>query len=157
MFNNQKIKVTHFVIASLTLLTMISCAKDQNSFVPYAPVDFYIPLATNNHLTIPGNSIMYRGQGYAGVIVTCFNSDQYYAFDACCPYEALKTCTVELTPLSGLSFPGMVYSTEVTVKCKCCGSEYNLLGGGYSTKGPSSRPLKQYQVVAITGRLWVHN
>jgi nitrite reductase/ring-hydroxylating ferredoxin subunit len=157
MFKNQKIKVTHFVIAALTLLAMFSCAKDQNSFVPYVPVDFYIPLATNNHLTIPGNSIMFRGYGYAGVIVICVNPSEYHAYDACCSFETLKTCSVEVTPLSGLSSGGIIFSSDVSGKCKCCGSEYNLFGGGFVTKGPSSHGMQQYQVSVISDRLWIHN
>ena len=157
MFNKSTIKRTQFVISILTTLILASCSKDQNSFVPYTPVDFYIPLATNNHLTIPANSITYRNQGYAGIIVMCINPTQYYAFEACCPYETLSTCSAELDPIQGQSSPGMVYSSSVTGKCKCCGSEYSLFGGGYPTKGPSSRSLQQYQVAVIGGRLWIHN
>ena len=138
-------------------LIAVSCAKDQNSFVPYTTVDFYIPLATNNHLTIPGNSITYKNQGYAGIIVMCVNETQYYAFDACCPYETLPTCSADLVPIQGLSNSIFVYSSSITAKCKCCGSVFNLFGGGYPTKGPASRNLQQYQVVLIGDRLWVHN
>lgn len=157
MFKKNTIFGSQIIISILTLLIIISCAKDQNSFVPYRSVDFYIPLATNNHLTIPGNSITYKNQGYAGIIVMCVNPTQYNAFDACCPYETLYTCSVELDPIQGLSNSLMVYSSSVTGKCKCCGSEFNLFGGGYPTKGPASRTLQQYQVVIVGGRLWVHN
>jgi len=157
MFKNRIIKFSQIVTTVLFFLTMVSCSKDQNSFVPYIQVNFYIPLATNNHLTIPGNSITYRNQGFAGIIVMCINPTQYYAFDACCPYETLSTCSTELDPIKGLSSPGMVFSSSVAGKCKCCGSEYSLFGGGYPTKGPSSRSLQQYQVAQIGGRLWVHN
>jgi nitrite reductase/ring-hydroxylating ferredoxin subunit len=155
----QKITIlkSQIVLGTLALLITSSCSKNQNSFVPYTTVDFYIPLATNNHLTIPGNSITYRNQGYGGIIVMCINPTQYYAFDACCPYEALSTCTAELDPIKGLSNSLMVYSSSVVGKCKCCGSEFSLFGGGYPTKGPASRPLQQYQVEVIGGRLWVHN
>jgi len=157
MFKKNTIKRLRIAIYVLNLLIFASCSKDQNSFVPYTPVDFYIPLATNNHLTIPGNSITYRNQGFAGIIVMCISPTQYYAFDACCPYESLSTCSAELDPIKGLSSPGMVFSSSVSGKCKCCSSEYSLFGGGYPTKGPSSRSLQQYQVAIIGGRLWIHN
>jgi nitrite reductase/ring-hydroxylating ferredoxin subunit len=157
MFKKSTILRTRIVIGTFVLLIAVSCAKDQNSFVPYSSVDFYIPLATNNHLTIPGNSITYRNQGYAGIIVMCVNPEQYYAFDACCPYEVLPTCSVELNAIPGLSNSVVVYSSSVSGKCKCCSSEFSLFGGGYVTKGPASRSLQQYQVVVVGGRLWIHN
>lgn len=158
MFKNQVIKLTRILIAVLTALTAVTCSKDQNSFVPYVPVDFYIPLATNNHLTIPGNSITFKDEGYAGVIVICVNPSQYYAFDATCSFETLPTCTVEADgPIKGLSSARVIFSTGPSGKCKCCASEYSLFGGGYPTKAPSSRSLQQYQVVEIGGRLRVHN
>ncbi len=157
MFNKNTIFYSQIVIIGITLLISTSCAKDQNSFVPYRAVDFYIPLATNNHLTIPGNSITYKNQGFAGIIIMCVNPTQYYAFDACCPYETLPTCSAEPDPIQGLSNSITIYSSSVIGKCKCCGSEFNLFGGGYPTKGPASRSLQQYQVVLVGGRLWIHN
>ncbi len=157
MFKKKiKIRIPLFTAAT-ALIIAFSCAKDQNSFVPYRPVDFYIPLATNNHLTIPGNSITFRNQGYTGITVMCISPTQYYAFDACCPYETLSSCGAEPDPIQGLSNSMMVYSSSVTARCKCCSSEFNLFGGGYPTKGPAARSLQQYPVVAVGGRLWVHN
>src|SRR5512146_312624 len=98
MFKKSSIKTGQIIIGILMLLNLASCTKDQNSFVPYTPIDFYIPLATNNHLTIPGNSITYRNQGYTGITVICINPTQYYAFDACCPYETLSSCGAEPDP-----------------------------------------------------------
>ena len=157
MLKNQIKKLTQIVFISLTLLTTITCSKDQNSFVPYVPVSKYIDLNLYNHLTIPGNSITFRDEGYAGIIVMCVNPSQYYAFDACCPYETLPSCPVNLTPIAGLSSTDMIFSSSVAGTCKCCGSQYSLFGGGYPTKGPSAHVLQQYQVALIGGMLYVHN
>jgi hypothetical protein len=157
MFKKSTTARAQIVIGTLMLLNMTSCTKDQNSFVPYTQIDFYVPLATNNHLTIPGNSITYRNQGYSGITVICINSSQYYAFDTCCPNEILSSCWAEPYPIPALSSSGIVFSSSVTAKCKCCGSEFSLFGGGYQTKGPATRGLQQYQVVAVGGRLWIHN
>lgn len=126
----------------LFLLSANSCQKNQQSFIPEVPVDFYINLATNNDLTVPGNYQVFPN-GYTGIIVIN-NGSGYYAFDTCCPYEAKASCTV--TPdASGIA------------TCSCCGSQYSLMGGGYPIEGPSSRNLQSYQVNDIGGRLWVHN
>jgi len=146
------------ILASVfMLLILAACSKDQNSFLPYRQVSFYKPLANYNHLTVPGNSITFQYYGYAGVIVICINENEYYAYDACCPYEVDKSCVVETDPIKNLSGGGLIYSSNATAKCKCCGSEFMLFGGGFASKGPAARPLQQYQVVNISGRLWVHN
>jgi nitrite reductase/ring-hydroxylating ferredoxin subunit len=140
-----------------TLLIFSTCAKDQNTFLPYKKVDLYIPLANYNHLTIPGNSITFQNYGYAGIIVICINETDYYAFDACCPYEIQQSCIAGAEPIKNLSGGGLIYSSNTTAKCKCCGSEFMLFSGGFASKGPAARPLQQYQVVNSGGRLWVHN
>ena len=159
MFKNQSIKAKQIVIAALTLLAMINCAKDQNAFVPYVPVNIYINLAANNHLTIPGNSYTDMTKGYAGIIVVCISTDppQYYAFDACCPYETLPTCPVNTVTIKALSTAAVIFSTESSGTCKCCGSIYSLWSGA-PTKGPSLHYLQLYQVQLLSGNLlWVHN
>jgi len=128
----------------LFVLFSAGCTSDDNDgYIPYVKVNFYISLATNNHLTIPGNSDLFKA-GYGGVIVICVNQSQYYAFDAACPYEAEHSCVV-------------VPEESTLGKCSCCGSEFSLFGGGYPTKGPAARNLKQYKVNVVNGRLWVHN
>jgi len=150
-------RVIHFLSVLLILFLSTRCADDQNSFLPYKPVDFYISLANYNHLTIPGNSITFPQYGFAGIIVMCVNSNEYYAYDASCPYEKLNSCRVEAERIDNLGSNGLIFSSSPSGKCKCCGSEYMLFGGGYSIKGPSSRPLQQYQVVQTGGRLQIHN
>lgn len=144
-------------IIIVVILTLSTCSKDQNTFLPYKKVDLFISLANYNHLTVPGNSITFQLYGYGGVIVMCVNENEYYAYDACCPYEVTKSCTVDTDPIKNLSGNGLIYSSYTTGKCKCCGSEFMLFGGGFASKGPAARPLQQYQVVNTGGRLWVHN
>jgi nitrite reductase/ring-hydroxylating ferredoxin subunit len=159
MFKNRIIKLTKIIIVGLSMLTLITCAKDQNSFLPYVPVNFYINLAANNHLTIPGNSYTDKSQGYGGVIVMCVSTDpaQYYAFDACCPYETLRTCSADPVPVKGLSSGMVIFSSESSGTCNCCGSVYSLWSGA-PTKGPSLHYLQLYQAQLLNGdQLWVHN
>lgn len=130
-----------------------SCSDNQDSFVPYAKVDQYIPLVNYNNLQIPGNSMTFPASGYAGLIVICINDQQYLAFDACCPYEGAKNSIVETNP----GQTGIVVGTNPVATCKVCGSQYMLFNGGYPIKGPSTRNLKQYQVTVMDNRLWIHN
>ena len=138
----------------LTLaLAVIACTDNQNSFVPYVKVDTYIPLVNYNNLLIAGNSMTFPTDGYAGLIVICISDQQYLAFDACCPFEGSRTSIVETNPGKA----GVVPSSNPVATCKICGSQYILFSGGYPTKGPSTRNLKQYQVTTLDNRLWVHN
>ena len=138
----------------LTLaLSSFSCTDNQNSFVPYAKVDEYFNLVNYNNLLIAGNSMTFPAFGYAGLIVICISDQNYLAFDACCPFEGSRTSIVETNP--GKS--GVVSSSNPVATCKICGSQYILFSGGYPTKGPSTRNLKQYQVTVLDNRLWVHN
>jgi nitrite reductase/ring-hydroxylating ferredoxin subunit len=148
--------ISRIVLYSFGLLiagSVFSCADNQNSFVPYAKVDKYVSLVNNNNLLIPGNSMTFPGDGYSGLIVICISEMQYAAYDACCPYEGTKLSYVETNP----GQTGIVASSNPVATCKTCGSQYILYNGGYAIKGPSSRPLKPYQVTVLDNRLWIHN
>ena len=139
------------------LLSLVSglfaCSDNQNTFVPYARVDTYLSLVNYNNLLIAGNSMTFPTEGYAGLIGMCIGDQQYLAFDACCPFEGSKTSIVETNP----GKTGVIASSNPVATCKICGSQYILFSGGYPTKGPSTRNLKQYQVTSLDNRLWVHN
>lgn len=137
------------LLASLFL----SCADNQNTFVPYTKVDKYISLINYNNLQIPGNSMTFPTDGYSGLIVVCVSDVQYLAFDACCPNEGTKLSTVETNP----GQTGIISSSNPLATCKVCGSQYILFNGGYPVKGPSTRNLKQYAVSVLDSRIWVHN
>lgn len=152
----RNLVISRIVLYSLGLMigaSVLSCADNQNSFVPYAKVDKYISLVNNNNLLIPGNSMTFPGDGYSGLIVICISEMQYAAYDACCPYEGTKASYVETNP----GQTGTVASSNPVATCKTCGSQYILYNGGYAIKGPSTRPLKPYQVTVLDNRLWIHN
>ncbi len=153
MWNIQTKRALQIIVATFLVLISTNCSDDQNNFVPYAKVNKYISLANYNTLYIPCNSVTFSSEGYAGLIVICINESQYYAFDACCPYEGTGTCLVK----TETNKTGTYASSNPIATCTCCGSQYNLFGGGYPTKGPSGRNLKQYQVSIVGDRLWIHN
>jgi len=146
-------KVIPLYLFFALIIGFLSCTDNQNSFVPYAKVDMYISLVNYNNLLIPGNSMTFPTAGYAGLIVICISDQQYFAYDACCPYEGTKNSIVETNP----GQTGIVFGSNPVATCKICGSQYILYNGGYPVKGPSTRNLKLYQVTVLDNRLWIHN
>jgi len=148
--------ILRFIFASFLLIPIagfFACKDNQNNFVPYVKVDKYISLVNYNNLLIPGNSMTFPADGYAGLIVICISDQQYLAYDACCPLEGTKTSIVETNPGQA----GIVLSSNPVATCKVCGSQYILYNGGYPVKGPSTRNLKQYAVTVLDNRIWIHN
>ena len=161
MFKLKCLLTAKTAIFTILLLLAINCSKDQNSFLPYTKVNLYIPLANYNHLTIPGNSILFRGYGYKGngVIVVCVNPDQnlYYAYDACCPFETDYTGVIGLVP-AAISTQDKIYSSDFFGTCNKCGSKFNLMTGGQPADGgPAIHYLQNYNIISGSGTLTVTN
>lgn len=160
MFKLKRIIIAKITISAIIIISLSSCSKDQNSFLPNVRVNKYIPLATYNHLKIPGNSVLFQQEGYKGLIVVCVNPDlgQYYAYDACCPYEKDYSGVVTIQPIKNLpSPPFTVFSSDFFCICNKCGSEFNLMGIGEPTKGPATHYLQRYNVISGFGSLTVTN
>jgi len=151
------VKVTFF---ALIILSFSNCSKDQNTFLPNVKVNLYIPLANYNHLTIPGNSVLFENEGYKGIIVVCVNPDlgQYFAYDACCPYEKDYSGTITVQPIKNLTSPPYtVFSSDFFGICDKCGSEFNLMGSGQPSKGPATHYLQSYNLIYGLNSLTVTN
>lgn len=160
MFKIKRIVITKIVIAFSILMLVVNCTKDQNTFLPYKKVYLPIPLATYNHLKIPGNSILFKNHGFKGVIVVCVNPElnQYYAYDACCPYEKDFSGTLITEPVPGLQTPpGTVFSSAFFGICNKCGSEFNLMASGQPVKGPAIHYLQNYNIITSFEYLTVSN
>lgn len=157
MFKLKRIIIAKIAISALIIMSVVNCAKDQNTFLPYKRVYLPIPLATNNHLTTPGSSILFLGLGVKGVIVVCVNPDlnQYFAYDACCPNEKDYSGVVEIEPVR--TEPGKVLSTAFVGICNKCGSEFSLMAGGQPIKGPAIHYLQNYKIITSFQYLTVTN
>ena len=151
--NSLKNRIYSGILLLMIALSYYSCTDNQNNFVPYARVDKYISLVNYNNLLIPGNSMTFPADGFAGLIVICISDMQYAAYDACCPFEGTRQSYIETNPGQN----GIYGSSNPAATCKTCGSQYILYNGGYPIKGPSNRNLKQYQVTVLDNRLWIHN
>ena len=160
MFTLKRITIAKVTIFILIVISLSNCSKDQNTFLPYVKVNLYIPLANYNHLTIPGNSVLFQNEGYKGIIVVCVNPDlgQYYAYDACCPYEKDYSGTVTIQPIKNLTSPPYtVFSSDFIGICDKCGSQFNLIAGGQPSKGPATHSLQSYNVMSGAVSLTVTN
>jgi len=156
MLTLKRIRISKIRIIALILLSAVNCSKDQNTFLPYVRINLPIPLGTNNHLTIPGNSILFRNYGVKGVIVVCVNPElnQYLAYDACCPLEKDYSGTVEIEQVR--IEPNKILSTAFVGICNKCGSEF-LLASGQPIKGPATHYLQSYNVLTSYQYLTVTN
>ena len=125
-------RLKYFVVFIFFILNLNSCDKEQITLIPDVPVSLIVDLNIMNELTVPGNSVLFEGFGFGGVIVYCELPGSYYAFDATCTYEISTNCNLKAEGILGT--------------CSCCGSQYVLLGGGYPSEGPATAPLKNYNV-----------
>ncbi len=132
-----------FLVSLFAVIVWSGCDKEKNRIIPYVPVRFEVNLNIVNELTIPGNSVFFKGPGYAGIIVLCESPGIYQAYDAACTHEISATCVVQNEGVLGT--------------CPCCGSQYVLMGGGYPAKGPASIPLQPYHVSVMGNIIRIYN
>jgi len=137
-------------LLSVLLITLFSCDK-REEYIPYVYVNFTVDLIINNDLTIPGNSFIFPGAGYGGVVVCCESYDYttpgnsiYHAYDATCTYEVSDTCRVTN---EGNSYYG---------ECPCCHTKYEFLSG-LPIEGVAVYGLKSYSTYLIGNKLYVKN
>lgn len=160
MFKFKRIITANILIPVLLIMLATGCTKDQNTFLPYTRINLRISLVNYNHLRIPGNSVLFQTEGYKGLIVVCVNPDlsQYYAFDACCPYEKDYSGTVTIQPVKNLySPPFTVFSSDFFGICNKCGSEFNLMGNGVIVKGPATHYLQSYNLTISENYVTITN
>mgnify|MGYP003768781165 CR=1 FL=1 len=124
-------------------LCVLSCDEDENRVIPYVTVSFTIDLSIVNDLTVTGNSVLFRGAGFGGVIVYCEYPGSYYAFDAACTHEVSQSCILKNEGLLGT--------------CPCCGSQFILTGSAYPSSGPATHPLQPYHVSVAGNKLHIYN
>ncbi len=122
------------------------CDRINNHPIPDVGVYFTINLIIENALMVPGNSVYFPLAGYGGVIISCEQPGSvYYAFDAACPNEAIRSCRVlRDEPLDNC--PCLL--NNLTLTCTCCESQF-LVFNGTLIRGPATTSLKQYNVTLL--------
>lgn len=131
------------VVLFMVMVPFAACDKEQNQVIPYVPVSFSVDLGIVNDLTVTGNSVYFRGPGFAGVVVYCEYPGSWQAYDA--------ACTHEIDPKVAVTLEGAVAT------CPRCGSQFLLAGGGYPVKGPATFPLQPYHVSVTGNTLRIYN
>lgn len=145
-------KIIRIALFSIASVVVFSCNKDINKeIIPDVPV--YIgPI----HITDPEYQELFNltygthvelDQGYMGngIVVVNMGNNEFAAYDCTCTHEIESGCFVRPDE-----------SNSIIVKCKCCGSTYELLNGSV-TQGPANYPLKKYKVTFNGEYLSIYN
>ncbi|NJM80479.1 MAG: hypothetical protein HC854_14245 [Flavobacterium sp.] len=124
------------------LFLSLGCSKEDrinnnNPFLPNFPVDLTINLnlPEYSNLQFVSNAIFIDNgiSGIRGIFVFNAGSNNYLAFDAACPNQALSNC-------STMTING------IKAVCACDGAEYSFFSG----QAPGKQyPMKQYRVQQI--------
>ncbi|HOK38089.1 MAG: hypothetical protein WHW07_05940 [Bacteroidales bacterium] len=128
----------------LMLIFIFSCHKEER--IPYADVDYriYLDLPEFSDLKTPGNYLKITG-GVRGIIIYCYFTDEYRAFERNCPYEPSN-------PDAVLD----VDSTGLFLVCKHCHSKF-MLSDGSKIEGPAKYPALQYGTYLENNILYIFN
>lgn len=131
-----------FLLLLPFVLFSCSCKKTSSlgaSPVLYKSVDTYVDYSgpTYAALANPGGYVYYNNAGNKGLIILQDFSGSFWAFDRTCPYHVTSPCATIYMANSGLN---MVCGSPD----RCCASTYGF--DGTVTHGPSTYPLKAYQV-----------
>ncbi len=127
------------------LVLMLGCAKNEDSIVPYVPINFTANINDPRLLQIktPGGALILSGYGYAGLIL--YNSgDGIRAYDACSTVNPEKKCAVKIDVVG------------VSVIDPCSGAKF-FLNDGSAAKAPAQRPLRRYQASLSNNNISVNN
>lgn len=130
-------------ILGICLFLIVSCGKDNSSFIPEVYVDYKISFVVFDQNDNADGVLIVNNQGYAGLIIRK-TIGGYVAFDRCSSVDPEKKCAV--TPDIG----------GITATDPCSGGKFFLLDGA-AVKAPAVRPLKQYQVLVSSFEIAVIN
>lgn len=139
----------------LFVLSIISCNKVDKSNLPYAYVNFKVDLAYKDRDLLDSLRCKIFTQrrldgefvGFSGILVICgftsIGTNDYYAYEICCPYEAKKEIMV-------------VPNDDGTATCPECGSVYDIANGnGARMTGPSPFDLRRFDVSKVGNDLYI--
>lgn len=134
----------------VVFFSLLACREIGEETVPYAYVNFSFNIDRDPSyyaLRATGGYVSVTGGALSNGIIIYRSGDTFYAYDRTCPYDPEKGVVT------------VVRSNSILAKDAVCGSEFSMPLGGQVQKGPSVRPLKQYQVSynSLTGDVYVYN
>ena len=85
-----------FFLIIITFSVVFQNCKNDNNYIPYAYVNFYVYLGDPEfyELNAIGNSVFYNYEGYKGIIIYRKSTDEFQIFDQCCSYEPTASCEI---------------------------------------------------------------
>lgn len=133
--------------SAVAVVLLGACDERPPDIVPSVKVQIAIQLELPefNHLTVPGNVLLVRHQGYMqhGVYVVheAISPNTFSAYDATCPKHLDRARATRLV--------------GTTANCPECATAYELLNYGLSADG--NHRLQPYAVDARGATVYVHN
>ncbi|WP_462264379.1 Rieske (2Fe-2S) protein [Mucilaginibacter sp.] len=139
----MRIKIAAVIIL---MLGLVSCGKDDGSYVPAVNVNFQLPLTDPrvSKLNAIGGAVTVEGYGVAGLVIYHRPDNTYAAFDRCSSYNPQNKCAVKLDD-SGL---------ELTDPCS--GAKFSVSDGS-PVKAPATKSLKAYNAYVYNFQIFVTN
>lgn len=134
------------MVLALYILLLLSCAKDDGTYIPDVYVNYSVPVndPSISALNSPGGAVVINGHGVAGIIIYRRADNVYMAYDRCSSVNPQNKCAVNLD------------NPSLTVTDPCSGAKFSLFDGT-PVKAPATKNLKQYQVTANSLYLMVTN
>ena len=141
-------KISNFLIASLLLLSFVSCKKESISQILYAQVNVTLSVITELSKLGIGSTIYCPTKGSTGIKgIILYRSDEtdFVAFERLCTYYPADTAAIVIEN-----------STGTIATCPKCGSKFELITGSIM-QGHAKFSLKQYQTYLQGNFLYITN
>jgi nitrite reductase/ring-hydroxylating ferredoxin subunit len=133
-------------VLTLSILLLLSCAKDDGTYIPDVYVNYTIPIndPSMSALNSAGGAVVISGHGVAGIIIYRRADNVFVAYDRCSSVNPQNKCAVTID------------NPSLTVTDPCSGAKFSLFDGT-PVKAPATKSLKSYQVTANSLYLMVTN
>ena len=133
-------------VLALSIVLLLSCAKDDGTYIPDVYVNYTIPIndPSMSALNSAGGAVVISGHGVAGIIIYRRADNVFVAYDRCSSVNPQNKCAVTLD------------NPSLTVTDPCSGAKFSLFDGT-PVKAPATKSLKSYQVTANSLYLMVTN
>ena len=130
-------------------IILLACGREQQIPVPYVYVNYtvYLNNPSNDHLRVPGGSLILPDLGNHGIIIyrrSIGDVNDFVAFDLTCTHEPTDECIVYID------------DTDFYLECPCCGSKYTIFDG-LVAQSPARWPLKPYQTAFNANTIRIYN
>ena len=141
-------KIHIFLLLAILFSLTTFCNDPNQGTIPYAYVNISIDLQDPEYINLQnvgGTEMITGGYNNNGIVVYRSGIDEFKAYDRTCPYNIEDDCRVYIDSTS-----------QVLVKCPCCGSKYELVYGSV-VQTPAKVPLKEYNTSFNGDYLRIYN